>query len=137
LLTLHPAEAGAGPYCPFQADGARACMSGQQCCEAPVGSFSTCPSTGAACPVDGSTSWQCDDPIQCGGGACCATTSFQVNADAGCTDYTSADPTTFQTQCRPSCQAGEWPICQSDSECQASQKCTPFKFKGVIAGFCN
>ncbi|HEY8075122.1 MAG TPA: hypothetical protein VIF62_13455, partial [Labilithrix sp.] len=38
---LHP-EAAAGPFCPFTAAGFVTCAAGQTCCDAPLGSFSSC-----------------------------------------------------------------------------------------------
>ena len=134
---LHP-ELAPGVYCPFTAAGAVHCPAGQECCEAPAGSFSTCQPVGAACPLKGSLAWECADPLDCqgnpAGAACCGiggTTTF----DSTCGFHRGSGFT--GSQCAASCGAGQLPICSAASNsCVSPAQCTPFKVAGLVLGTC-
>jgi hypothetical protein len=116
--TLHPAEAGTGPYCPFSSVGDAGnltCAQGQHCCEHPAdaGTPSTCQAS--TCGTT-DTDWMCQDQSNCPSGqVCCAITSGP-GQDPGCSFYFLHG---FKgTACRTSCAQGELTVCESDDQCK-------------------
>jgi hypothetical protein len=101
-----------------------------------LGSFSTCQTAGAACPVAGSSSWQCEDALDCAGSAagpvCCGTGS--VVLDSVCGFYRGSGFT--GSHCAQSCGVGEAHICTSQAQCTVGTTCTPFKTQGLGLGAC-
>jgi hypothetical protein len=136
--TLHP-ETAAGVYCPFSGvDGGAnlTCSAGQICCETPesAGVPSTC-IAGGPCPVSMSTSWECDSPVDCeassAGPVCCGTAVVNVATGCGYDFLTSFTG----TQCATSCGAGQFTVCESNSDCGGGT-CTPTKAQGSDIGNC-
>jgi hypothetical protein len=131
--SLHP-ESVAGVYCPFTSAGNIHCPAGDECCEPMPGSGSTCQAGGAVCPVPGSASWQCEDPIDCSGSAsgpvCCG--SGTVELDSTCGFYRGAG--FVGSHCATSCGASEIILCEATTECPGT--CMPFKTQGLALGTC-
>jgi len=143
--TLHP-ETAAGVYCPFSSVNGGSnitCAAGQQCCETPESSSasSTCVARGAACPVAGSTLWECTSPLDCTGATtgtvCCGGGSPSPLTACGVTwtEY----PGFTGSQCVTSCPAPGFVICESNADCAGSDAgttCQPSKEMGGQVGFC-
>jgi hypothetical protein len=133
---LHP-EAKPGVYCPFASAGPVTCDARQECCETPQGAAvrSTCEPLGSACPLAGSTLWQCEDALDCAaspsGRVCCGVGAVQLDAACGFrrgSGFTGS-------HCAQACGAGEVTICETQLQC-ASGTCTPFKTQGLALGLC-
>jgi hypothetical protein len=159
--TLHPPHLDAGPgtiYCPFSAvDGGKneyCTPQTEHCCETPAGSTipSACLPMGTTCnpapgpPPNGSTDWQCEDPVtDCQQGeVCCAPgATIGLGGTVGgmqCANF--AHHMTY-TACLPAAQCpnagnmGNIILCTSDSECpSATPTCTPFGKAGNQVGGC-
>lgn len=140
---LHPVTAGADGgniYCPFSATDAgktEYCTNDQQCCETPSGtSPSTCETKGSACPVTGSTVWECEDPSDCASGMQCCARSTGAGVTVGtdtCGPYLSKFSGTY---CAATCATGELVVCEAQAAC-ATGTCTAVKPKGNSIGVCN
>lgn len=136
--TLHPVEAGTGPYCPFSAvgdAGNKTCAFGENCCEhaADAGMPSTCQATACANAKD--TDWQCQDPNNCGTGQVCCAIAASAGQDPGCSFYFLSK---FKgTACRAACATGELTVCEGDSQCPTGQTCNNVTSKGGSFGFCK
>lgn len=142
-LSLHPVDAGTGPYCPFSAVGDAGnltCAFGQHCCENPASANS--PSTCAAncnSMADGGTEWECQGAANCPTGSVCCAITTAVKQDPGCPGrYLSK----FNgTTCRTSCQSGEVPMCETQGECLpvdgGPTTCNVAKAKGAEFGVCT
>jgi hypothetical protein len=132
---LHP-ETKPGVYCPFTSGGAVTCAAGDQCCEPPIGAAtaSTCQAAGSACPAAGSSVWQCEDAIDCGGATpvCCGVGA--VTLDVACGFRRGSGFT--GSHCAASCGAGEVIVCETQAECPPGKTCTPFKTQGLGLGTC-
>jgi hypothetical protein len=132
-------ETEAGVYCPFTAAGSVHCAASQECCETPsiVTNGSTCLTTGTACPITGSLSWECNGPLDCAGSGagavCCA--GGTVSVDTTC-DFDRGSSFTG-SHCATSCATAEVTICSALTDpCAAGTECTPFKVAGVVLGAC-
>jgi hypothetical protein len=137
--SLHPSEAGVGPYCPgFSPDGGTgsgSCTGGQTCCEQPKGTPSTCASSPAGCTVsDGGTVWECDQTNMCTTGVCCGYGAPALRS--GCT-YDEVFPPNKGSHCAASCAADEYQICEGPGECPTGKTCTPMKTAGKQIGYCK
>ena len=140
--TLHPAEAGVGPYCPgYYPSGSTtsgSCSLGQTCCEQTTGSPtpSSCTSPTSACPSGDEANWECDGPSMCEGSTrtCCGNGTPAIRP--GCT-YLEVYPTQG-TVCAATCGATQYVVCESDADCTGSKKtCTPLKSGGKQIGACQ
>ncbi len=134
--TLHP-ELQPGVYCPFTGSPTKTiCAAGQQCCEAPSGMASTCQAPGTSCPIPSSSSWACEDALDCAGSAagpvCCGMGMVAVDPNCGFhrgTGFTGS-------HCAQSCAPSEVVICEGASQCAGGTTCTPFKTQGLGLGVC-
>ena len=146
---LHP-EPDAGVYCPFQADsGAGAssnCAANQHCCiyAQDAGRSSECLPNGTLCfgetMVDGGLSvatggadFECNEPGDCpsAGDQCCL--NGTPTKDPTCGTYFGSK--VHGAFCKPSCTAGEFVICETQTECTTGT-CTPFSTKTIQIGAC-
>jgi len=139
---LFPPKADGGLFCPFSATGAGGkdiyCPQGDQCCQAPKGTPSTCVAKGAACPVAASTIWECADRAECPTGQqCCAHSSAPGTAVTVSTDTCGAYLSKFAgTRCAASCTKEELVVCEEPAGCTQGA-CTAVKPKGNDIGVCK
>jgi hypothetical protein len=155
---LYPEDGGTGVYCPFSTPGPGSpnifCADGQHCCETPeaANTPSTCEPPTTACPIAGSTDWECEGTLDCvnagkPGTICCGTgTILQQAPQPGCGPdggtlaaypyVTGFTGTTCQTSCATVGDAGSpgFPVCSKNSEC--TTVCIPIKPKGNAIGYC-
>ena len=138
--SLHPVEAGTGPYCPFSAVGDAGnltCPFGQHCLENAGSNAgpSVCAATGPA--PDGGTDWECQGPANCATGSVCCAITTGAGQDPGCPNHFLHKFT--GTTCRAgSCQAGEIMACEAPADCAgaAGTSCQVTKAKGGTFGLC-
>lgn len=133
--SLHPVDAGSGPYCPFSAVGDAGnltCAFGQHCCE-PGSGTATC---AASCPAgDGGTDWECQGAANCATGKVCCAITTGAGQDPGCPNHFLHKFT--GTTCRTTCQSGEIPVCETPGECSGGTTCQVTKAKGAVFGICQ
>ncbi|HEY8079633.1 MAG TPA: hypothetical protein VIF62_36130, partial [Labilithrix sp.] len=101
-----------------------------------LGSVSSCVAAGAACPVASSSSWACEDAIDCAssgaGPVCCGVGSVALDAACGFRRGSSFTG----SHCAASCGAGEVIVCESNAQCPMGKTCQPFKTQGLGLGVC-
>lgn len=138
--SLHAPSGTDGVFCPFSGvDGGRDLTCArvtQQCCETPNddAGASTCQAVGSACPAAGSTTWECEDTVDCAAGkVCCGAVTLEQDPVCG---YFRAAPGFGGTHCKASCGAGEVVVCQQQSGCTTGT-CTPFRAAGNAVGACR
>jgi hypothetical protein len=138
---LFPPKPDGGVFCPFSAPAGGKnvyCTDTQQCCENAKGQgVSTCVAKGTACPVQGATAWECEDPSNCAAGQKCCAHSGDAGAVTIATDTCGPYLSKFSgTRCAATCGAGELVVCEQQSEC-TSGTCTAVKPKGNDIGVCK
>ncbi len=120
---------GLPPPCPFTGSGSNgttmdcppsACTLGSQmpsCCQSVSGSGCTASTT---CAGPNQYRWDCDNPSQCSGAACCA--GLPPPSSAGCPKTTTV--TMGGAQCAATCTKG-LELCSTDNDCtDKSRHCT-------------
>jgi hypothetical protein len=145
VATLHENDGAVGPYCPFADAGTigKHCPALQECC---VPHFpqdkspQVCLAQGADCtpyftvpeagiPVD------CEEDNQCPSGKVCCVTMAAFGQDPGCTNYFGSK--LKGAFCVTACAAGQFHVCQNQSECTSGTTCTPFRDDGRDWGACK
>jgi hypothetical protein len=108
------AESGSGGSSSCQApEGGAACDPGFVSC----GSASCATATTYCCAATGDAGGSCD-PYN--GGTCTSAVKYQCDEAADCTSGVCCQPLELgphSTSCMPSCTAGNFQVCRSDSEC--------------------
>jgi hypothetical protein len=90
-----------------------------ECCEAPDGS--TCQSAIATC--GGGVIARCDEAADClPGQVCCATSTSAYG---------------LETECKPTCAAGEPQSCRTDAECGSAGTCDGWMCAGSVVATCG
>ncbi|HSQ63098.1 MAG TPA: hypothetical protein VLM85_07770 [Polyangiaceae bacterium] len=138
-----PFSTEAGPYCPYQADGAAPdCVLGDHCCIYSQASAlpSTCNAANTACTPGsdaGTTDFQCEETNDCTGTnqVCCLNAPAYLAQDPGCTAYQFVK-SMKGTSCMANC--GTQPqICGANSDCPQGKTCQPVNTKGIWIGACQ
>ena len=135
--TLHPNDAGVGPFCLGVDGGDHNCPMGNVCCQTASGSStpSTCVTAGSSCPTGGGdVTWECDDPSMCSGGLKCC--GFGAPTPIPGCSYAELSPA-LGTHCVTSCGSGEFVACAADTDCPSGQTCTPLKEGTKQIGYCK
>jgi hypothetical protein len=136
-------------YCPFSGDGGAGgyCPVGTMCCETPAeaGVPSSCMPIDSGTCVANSTTWQCDDPTECGTGMQCCAIPYQGKTSVNILQDTPVNNQVCMghyaqymqgTICASSCATGQVQICTSNSECSTGN-CVPFRKAGNQVGACQ